>query len=166
MANGGVTFELTQESKRNLDLQMGRLKKLAPSAARKGMIKILFQIKSLAQEKLTYDWHIVTSRLKNSIYVQLNKPIETSENSTTYKDKDNKRFYSQLDVRLTEDEGAVGTNVEYAGKIEYQYDSYLYWGLKNVDLEKEWRKIRDELLWTIKQKHAVIRERELGNLTK
>jgi hypothetical protein len=35
-------------------------------------------------------------------------------------------------VSLKVDEGAVGTNVEYAGKIE-RLDSYLYWSAKNIN---------------------------------
>lgn len=153
---GGVTIELTQQSKKNIDLQMAKLKKLAPETARKGMFKILFQIKSLAQEKLSYDNHIITSRLKNSIYVQANNPKDISmpDNKEKYQDKDGKSFDSKLDVQLTDNEGAVGTNVEYAGKIEYLYDSFLYWAMKNVDLNKRWKEVRDELLYTIEEKQS------------
>lgn len=175
---GGVTIELTQQSKKNIDLQMSKLKKLAPEAARKGMFKILFDIKALAQNKLKSDRHIVSSRLRNSIYVQATKPQNIGDNKETYQDETGKSYSSRLDVDLTDNEGAVGTNVEYAGAIEYGYgahvikvknakslgnkkvgffgkqvqhpgfkgDSFLYWALKNVDLNRRWREISSELL--------------------
>ena len=148
--NGGVTFELTQQSKKNLEVQMAKLKKLAPETAKKGMFKLLFDIKALAQNKLKSDSHIVTSRLRNSIYVQADsknkKYVEKVDNKEYYRDKNKKEFKSELDVQLDETEGAVGTNVEYGSKIEYLYDSFLYWALKNVDLDKRWRDISAELL--------------------
>lgn len=178
---GGVTMELTEQSKKNLDVQMGKLSKLAPKAAYDGMIKILFDIKALAQMKLKSDNHIKTSRLRNSIYVQTLKPILAKEglkNNNPYSDDDGKTYNATLSVNLTEKEGAVGTNVEYASAIEYGAkphvieaknfpvlgnksvgffgkrvnhpgfagDSFLYWALKNVDLNKRWREVSKELL--------------------
>lgn len=122
---GGVTIELTEQSKKNIDLQMAKLKKLAPEAAKKGMFKLLVDIKSLAQNKLRSDEHIKSSRLRNSLYVQStanNKHlIKDKDNSESYTDKDGKSYSRKLDVDLTNNEGAVGTNVEYAGAIEYGY---------------------------------------------
>ena len=181
--SGGVTFELTEQSKRNIDLQMGKLKQLAPEMAKKGMFKLLFDIKALAQNKLRSDSHIVTSRLRNSLYVQATNQKYTNQpdNSETYSDTAGKSYSRKLDVDLTDNEGAVGTNVEYAGAIEYGYgphiieaknpkglmkkekgvwsffgksvnhpgfkgDSFLYWALKNVDLNRRWREVSAELL--------------------
>lgn len=177
---GGVTIELTEQSKKNIDLQMAKLKKLAPEAAKKGMFKLLFDIKALAQNKLKSDRHIQTSRLRNSLYVQAGetKYQQGPDNSETYSDTAGKSYSRKLDVDLTNNEGAVGTNVEYAGAIEYGYgphtieaknfpvlgnkkvgffgkkvqhpgfagDSFLWWALKNVDLNKRWREISKELL--------------------
>lgn len=178
--NGGVTFELTEQSKRNIDLQMGKLKQLAPETAKKGMFKLLFDIKALAQNKLKSDSHIVTSRLRNSLYVQAGDQQyqNGTDNSETYSDTAGKSYSRKLDVALTDNEGAVGTNVEYAGAIEFGYgahtievknakvlgtpkagffgkkvqhpgfkgDSFLWWALKNVDLNKRWRDVSAELL--------------------
>lgn len=178
--NGGVTFELTEQSKRNLEVQMVKLKKLAPETAKKGMFKLLFDIKALAQNKLKSDSHIVTSRLRNSIYVQAGDQQyqKVPDNSETYSDTAGKSYSRKLDVALTDNEGAVGTNVEYACAIEYGYgphtievknakvlgtpkkgffgkkvqhpgfkgDSFLWWALKNVDLNRRWREVSDELL--------------------
>lgn len=175
---GGVTMELTEQSKRNLDIQLKKLNKLGSEAAFNGMIKLLVDIKSLAQNKLRSDKHIDSSRLRNSLYVQTAKRIVIKDNSETYTDNNGKSYISTLDVELTEKEGAVGTNVEYAGAIEYGYgahtieaknfpvlgnkkagffgkkvnhpgfkgDSFLYWALKNVDLNKRWREVSAELL--------------------
>ena len=175
---GGVTIELTQQSKKN------NLKKLAPEAARKGMFKLLFDIKALAQNKLKSDGHIVSSRLRNSIYVQSTKPQNFGDNNETYQDETGKSYSSRLDVDLTDNEGAVGSNVEYAGAIEYGYDahvitaknfpvlgnkkvgffgksvqhpgfkgdSFLYWALKNVDMNRRWREVSAELLGYLSKK--------------
>lgn len=180
--NGGVTIELTEQSRKNLDLQLQRLNKLSPEAAYNGLIKILFDIKALAQNKLKYDKHIITSRLRNSLYVQTPKKTTVSGNAETYTDNNGKTYNATLDVELTDKEGAVGSNVEYAGAIEYGYsahtieaknfpvlgnkkagffgkrvnhpgfkgDSFLYWALKNVDLNKRWREVSAELLGGLK----------------
>lgn len=121
--NGGVTFELTEQSKKNLEVQMAKLKKLAPETAKKGMFKLLDDIKSLAQNKLRSDSHIKTSRLRNSIFIQstaANRRL-VEDNSETYSDDTGKSYSRKLDVALTDNEGAVGTNVEYAGAIEFGY---------------------------------------------
>lgn len=146
MSNRAVNIEISKQSQQNLFKQMDKLKKLAPEKARGGMIKLLFDIKALAQNKLKFDKHIVTSRLRNSIYVQANKLPQVQDNDLTYSDNDGKSYKSALNVKLNDNEGAVGTNVEYAGKIEFGYDSFLYWGLKNADLEKRWREVSAELL--------------------
>lgn len=178
---GGCTIELTEQSKKNIDLQMAKLKNLAPKLAFDGMIKILFDIKGLAQMKLKSDRHIKTSRLRNSIYVQTLKGANIGDNKANYSDDEGKTYKSELNVNLTDKEGAVGTNVEYAGAIEYGYgahtitaknpkglmkkekgkwtffgksvkhpgfkgDSFLYWAMKNVDLDKRWREVSSNLL--------------------
>lgn len=146
MAKRLVNIEIQEAAMNNLNRQMEKLKRYAPEKAKGGMIKILFDIKALAQMKLEYNNHIVTSRLRNSIYVQTPTPSESPDNSETYRDKDDKVFKSTLDVHLESNEAAVGTNVEYAAKIEYGYNSFLYWALKNVDVDKRWRELSKELL--------------------
>lgn len=178
MAKGLVNIEIQEAAMNNLNRQMEKLKRYAPEKAKGGMIKILFDIKALAQNKLKYNNHIVTSRLINSIYVQTPIPTNAPDNSETYRDNDGKVYKSELDVHLNDNEGAVGTNVEYAAAIEYGAkphiieaknfpvlgniksgffgkkvnhpgfvgDSFLYWALKNVDLDKRWRELSKELL--------------------
>jgi hypothetical protein len=129
---------------------------------------VLFRIKALAQLRLTDRGHIVTSRLKNSIYVQMPKQSQANkigremgqENNKTYKYEGGSGDREMKTVNLQVGEGAVGTNVEYAGAIEFgsrahdinspvlikgvgwRYikkhpgfagDSFLYWAAKNVN---------------------------------
>jgi hypothetical protein len=143
---GGASIVLMEQSKKNMFAQMDKLKKTGKESMMKGIVKILFDIKALAQLKLKYDQHIVTSRLRNSIYVQTKKGEQTSTNDITYTDNTKKSYSSKLDIELNENEGAVGTNVNYAEKIEFLYDSFLYWAAKNVDLNKRWREVSKDLL--------------------
>lgn len=142
---GALTLELNLQSKKNADIQFDKLKKLGLEEMKKGLVKILFDIKALAQLKLKADEHIVTSRLRNSIYVKVPEWAKNKDNAK-YSDITGKNYNADFEVDLAKNEGAVGTNVDYAEKIETQYDSFLYWGLKNVDLDKRWREVSKELL--------------------
>ena len=212
--SGGFTLEFQKQSYLNLNKQMEKLSKIAPEKAFKMLVQLLFDIKFLAQQKLKSDRHIDTSRLRNSIYVKTlgQKFAKKSNNSETYTVK-GKSYSSDFNIALTDKEGAVGTNVEYADAIEFGYpphiieakdggvlswlpktegkvqftnannktttrkyykdrsgqftlkrdrifakrvrhpgfagDSFLYWALKNVDVDKRAREISKELLNTI-----------------
>lgn len=122
---GGATIELTQQSKKNLDLQLAKLKEKGNASAMAMIVKLLFDIKYLAQNKLKSDRHIISSRLRNSIHVQLNTQYKAAlavynrkSSGNNYADGDGKTYNAQLDVELSNNEGAVGTNVEYASAIE------------------------------------------------
>ena len=111
-------------------------------------VNALFRIKALAQLRLTEKSHIVTSRLKNSIYVKTpnQKHANRSNNNRRYTDNEGRGFDADLTtVNLDKNEGAVGTNVEYAGKIE-RMDSYIYWGAKNIqkDIRQYFKDIMKE----------------------
>lgn len=111
-----------------------------------GIVMTLVKIKSLAQLRLTDKGHIITSRLKNSIYIKTPKQSEANtiasrqgiENNRKYswnsvgKQKGGSGDRDLSTVNVKKDEGAVGTNVVYGGKIE-RMDSYLYWALKNIN---------------------------------
>jgi hypothetical protein len=126
---------------------MDILKKDGGRSALSAVAKLAFKIKAEAQLRLKGKMHIVTSRLRNSIYVKANPPIHKTGNTETYKNepptngKYVKNFKQQTfdsdlkSVSVKETEFAIGTNVEYAPKIELM-DSYLYWALKNVDIER------------------------------
>lgn len=123
---GGVTFELEAASKRNLDKQLGKLKKQAPKTVFKGLVQFLFDIKTLAQLKLKRDGHIITSRLRNSLFVKTLNQIYAKRggNKDNYS-AEGKTYKSDLDVKLKEGEAAIGTNVEYAGAIEFGYGPHI-----------------------------------------
>lgn len=173
--NGGVSFELTAESLMNLNKQFSKLDNIGVGAAWAGVIKVLNDIKNLAQLRLKSQGHIVTSRLRNSIYFKTyNKEGEESANYSS----DAGSFSADFNVGLGKLEGAVGTNVEYAAAMEfgskphtikakdskvlgnkkvgffgkevqhpgYGGDSYLYWASKHVDTDKTWREVGKEIL--------------------
>ena len=119
---GGATIELQQASYNNMMSQMNLLQQKSPAQAMKMLITLLFDIKTLAQLKLKSDRHIDTSRLRNSIYVKTlaQKGAKRADNKESYTVK-GKTYSKELDVELTNKEGAVGTNVEYAAAIEFGY---------------------------------------------
>lgn len=121
--SGGFTLEFQKSSYENLNKQMDNLKKVAPELGFKMLVKLLFDIKYLAQNKLRSDKHIITSRLRNSIYVQTpaQKYANRGDNADSYSDRKGKSYSRTLDVELSGMEGAVGTNVEYANAIEFGY---------------------------------------------
>ena len=118
----GATIQLQKESKANFDKQLKKLNKLAPETAFKGLVRMLFDIKTLAQLKLKSDGHIKTSRLRNSLYVKTlgQKNANVPDNSKSYV-AEGKSYNSEFQVTLKENEGAIGTNVEYAPAIEFGY---------------------------------------------
>lgn len=142
MANN-IQISIDQASQKHLNQQFELLKSGTERSLYSALAKVLMKIKTESQLRLTGKGHIVTSRLKNSIYVKMKKPLELPAssgqlggNSKTYADKDGQTFSSELrSVSVGDLEGAVGTNVEYADKIE-TLDSFLYWGMKNVDITK------------------------------
>lgn len=122
---GGATIELQEKSLNNARLQMEKLNKLAPELMYRALVTLLFDIKALAQMKLKSDRHIKTSRLRNSIFVKSfnQQHARKPDNSDTYS-ADGKSYSSELQVDLNLNEAAVGTNVEYAGAIEFGYPAH------------------------------------------
>lgn len=117
------------------------------------ILKIGYKIKVLAQTRIKDKEHIVTSRLRNSIFVQAkDKSLATSlpENDENYSWTEGQKKYGKQiskgkagrgkrtleSVVLTNDEIAVGTNVDYGSKIE-RMDSFLYWAAKNININIE-----------------------------
>ena len=135
-----VRIEIDIESFKNLDSRFEYIKKYFHNEVFRIIISILFDIKLIAQRKIKKDQHIVTSRLRNSIFVKSKnqKQATRAGNKKIYSDNKGSSFNADLNVSLLEFEGAVGTNVEYAQKIE-DLDSYLEYALKNVDANKRIR---------------------------
>lgn len=115
----GGTIQIDKASKQKLDKKLKGMKKLPFNEA---IIRTLFDIKRLAQVRLKDRGHIETSRLRNSIYVKW--PQQSKANRLSR--GDNSKAYSwnggsgsrDLNITLGKNEGAVGTNVEYASAIE------------------------------------------------
>lgn len=67
--------------------------------------------------------HWVTGRLTTSVHMEHNMDYK---DKNTYKSDDSSGAVDGiLGIQLEDMEAAVGTNVEYAGKIEFDYDSFL-----------------------------------------
>lgn len=167
MANN-IQIGIDPRTLKHLSDQFDLVKKGAGDSMYRALIKVAFKIKSEAQLRLTGRGHIITSRLKNSIFVKGQKHINAPNNGLTYTDTKGKSYKSDLStVKLAANELAIGTNVEYAPDIEFgsrphviesknrkvlsngktffgrkvnhpgwSGDSFLYWGMKNVDITK------------------------------
>jgi len=131
-------------SERNLNKRFKVLSKAYPEEMFKAIVAILFDIKLIAQKKIKADGHIVTSRLRNSLFVKTPKQryAKRATNSLSYS-FDGGSGNRDLDVRLDGAEGAVGTNVVYAKKIE-DLDSYLEYGVKSVNMSKRFKQFADK----------------------
>jgi hypothetical protein len=126
-----VSITLDKASKDHLDKQFKLLKEAGPRSVYSAIIKVAYKIRSDAQLRLRGKGHIVTSRLRNSLSV-----FTTLKKSIDYTDKDGKAFTAQLlTAAINKNEVAIGTNVEYAQKIE-TLDSYLGWAVSNIDISK------------------------------
>lgn len=129
-------LEIDSGSRNKLFSNLDQVAKKIPAATYEAIVVFLFNAKSLAQNRIKEKKHIVTSRLRNSIYVKSNAKLQDQR---TYSDNEGNTFNGDLStVTLKEQEAAVGTNVEYAEKIE-RLDSFLYWGVQNAD-DKEFVK--------------------------
>ena len=119
MANN-IQIGIDPRTMKHLSDQMDLVKKGAGESMYMALIKVAFKIKTEAQLRLTGRGHIITSRLKNSIFVKGQKPITRPDNSLTYTDTKGKSYKSDLStVKLAANELAIGTNVEYAPAIEF-----------------------------------------------
>lgn len=123
-----------QIDKGNLDhiyKQFIILRATAPRSVYSALVKIAYKIRVEAQLRLRGKNHIVTSRLRNSLSV-----FKSGNMSIMYSDNNGKSFIAELNsVKVGINELAIGTNVEYAQKIE-NMDSFLGWAVRNVDIAK------------------------------
>lgn len=142
MAGGGsISFE--QNSQRKLFENLDKVKINFPKFTYDGIVAFLLTARMNAMNKIKHDRHIVTSRLRNSIYVQSHTKESALKVSKTYRDNENNSHDAELkSIQLDTNEAAFGTNVEYAEKIE-RLDSFIYWGFKHADnkeLSKEFNR--------------------------
>ena len=109
-------IEIDRSSFDALNKNLDDIKKKIPLATYEALVAFLFNAKSLAQNRLKDHKHIVTSRLRNSIYV---KSRAKRQDNKQYNDSNGRSYSAELEtVALKDQEAAIGTNVEYAAAIE------------------------------------------------
>lgn len=121
MSGNNIQITIDKSAMDNIQKQFNSLKTGGGASAYRALMKVAFKIKSEAQLRLTGRGHIITSRLKNSIFVKSKKmnDVINASNSLSYSDGKGKSYKSDLStVSLNDNEFAVGTNVEYAPAIE------------------------------------------------
>ena len=136
-----VEMKIDPVSFKRLNKRFKLMEKHYPEETFKAVVAILFDMKLIAQRKIKADKHIVTSRLRNSLFVQTirQKFANRSTNSVNYTFTGGSGN-RQLPVNLDKFEGAIGTNVEYAQKIE-DLDSFIEHAAKTVDVNKRLREV-------------------------
>ena len=129
-------IEIDRKSNLLMQQQIDKMLEAGEKSGAEIITSLLFKMKAISQTRLTEREHVVTSRLKNSIFVKLGsglKSLKKSKNKQNYKDNEGGRFVNGLkNVSLKETEGAFGTNVEYGEKIENR-DSFLRFATRNID---------------------------------
>jgi hypothetical protein len=84
----------------------------------------MIELETVAKEKLTQDHHIDTGRLRASIFTK------TKDNKKhRYSDMEGKSYTCNLNKAVDNLQVVVGTDVEYARKIE-RLDSYILYAYK------------------------------------
>jgi len=139
---GGPTIGFDKASKAKFEKKVNYYRILYPEQTFKAIVKIMFDIRLLAQRRLKDKSHIITNRLRSSIFVKTLKQkfANESTNSTDYTDNTGKSFSRDFDAKLSEHEGIVGTNVHY-GKYVEKLDSFMAWAYNNVDMNKRFAEI-------------------------
>lgn len=122
MSNSIASVELDQKS---LNATLNAFKKFGKDSEKviKDVVDaVAINMSTDAKVKLKTDGHIVTGRLWSSVHPEY-KPNVTYN----YKDDEDESFDGSLKENFGALEAIVGTNVTYAGKIEFMYDSFLRW---------------------------------------
>jgi hypothetical protein len=136
-----ATLTLDQGSKDHLNKQFRLLREAAPRSVYSAIMKVAYKIAADASQRIKGQQHVVTGRLRSSIFVKTK-----TKASQAYSDDFNKSFVSELpSIAIGLDEVAIGTNVEYAQKIESKYP-FLSWAVANFDIQKS---IGDEAKTTL-----------------
>ncbi len=126
-----MTMTIDKGAAGNINKQFDYLKSAGVNNAMKALYIVAEKIKNEAQMRLRGRLHIVTSRLRNSLFIKT-----PQMQALSYSDKNGKQFMSELiSVSLAPDELAIGTNVEYSEKIE-ALDSYLGWAVQSADVSR------------------------------
>lgn len=84
----------------------------------------MIEIETVAKEKLTRDGHIDTGRLRASIFTKTK-----DKKNHRYSDQEGNSYACNLSKNVKDLQVIVGTNVEYAIKIE-RLDSYMQYAFR------------------------------------
>ncbi len=127
-----VQLQIDWVSQQHLMNQLDIMRATGKRSGYSAIVKLGMKIKTEAQLRLKGRRHVVTARLVNSIFLKGKEKVD----NPNYSDNIGNSFSGDLvTVSVGEGELAVGTNVEYAGKIEAK-DSYLAWAAANVNIEQ------------------------------
>ena len=140
-----VDIEIDRGSVKRFEKSSKRYGKESAKALLRAIMRTAFAVESDAKRRLQGQLgsarHWVTGRLASSVHVEA-KGENTFEGVKDSEAKDGK-----LNVSVKELEAVVGTNVEYAQKIEFDYDSFIMFGYnrqaKNLPkrVQEEWNKL-------------------------
>jgi len=119
-----VKIELDQKSVNEVNRSLRDYGKRAGRALMDAILKTGLAIETDAKSRLKGELgsgkHWITGRLATSVH------MESKEmNSFRMESHASKLSDGNLRVAIADDEAVVGTNVEYAPKIEFDYDSFL-----------------------------------------
>ena len=119
-----VKIELDQNSVNDVNKSFRDYGKKAAKALKDAILLTGYAIVSDAKNRLNGRLgsakHWITGRLASSVHVE-----SKGVNSFKMESKDSEVKDGSLGVSIADDEAVVGTNVHYAPKIEFDYDSFL-----------------------------------------
>jgi len=140
-----VEIELDQKSAREVQKGMFRYGEDVAKGIKRVLWTMGLTAESIAKLRLSGTLgsaaHIVTGRLRASVHAE-EKGRKTNETVA-----DSKAADANLNESLSDMEVIVGTNVEYAPKIEFDYDSFIRFAGENIEpkLVKEGIKELDKI---------------------
>lgn len=117
------TIEIDEESYFKFRQSLKQYGNKAIGAIEKGIARTALFMETIAKQRLKGEFgskkHWITGRLASSVHAEMKR-------LNTFKAiKDSKPSDGNLNQQLGELDAAIGTNVEYANKIEFEYDSYM-----------------------------------------
>ena len=109
-----VSISLNDKDLFNLQKQLDKIKESYSDTAYDMVVKLGYDTKRLAQYKLRMNNSIKTKKLHNSLFVKDRDKTDNSSYSCELG-----TFDADFEIPLSENEVAVGTNVEYAAAVEF-----------------------------------------------
>ncbi len=109
-----ITVSIEEQSQRNVIIALTRFGDKAVKVIQDVVNRTALAIEVDGKNKLRADGHIITARLRSSIHAET-----VNGQKFTYSDKDGINYDGSLGEKLLPMEAVAGTNVEYAGDIEF-----------------------------------------------